>query len=47
VLGDVLPRPLEEIPGITTEVRRIEEEQTKTQTPPAEQVETAPPPTER
>ncbi|GAA4721795.1 YdbH domain-containing protein [Sphingomonas lutea] len=47
VIGDVLPRPLEDIPGIATEVRRIEEQQTQTQTPVDEQVETAPPPTER
>ena len=47
VIGDVLPTPLEDIPGIVTEVRRIEEQQTQTQTPPAEQVNTAPPPAER
>jgi hypothetical protein len=47
VIGDVLPRPLEDVPGIVTEVRRIEEQQTQTQTAPAEQVQTAPPPTER
>jgi hypothetical protein len=47
VIRDVLPRPLEEVPGITTEVRRVEEQETRTQTPPAEQVEIAPPPTER
>jgi translocation and assembly module TamB len=45
VISDVLPRPLEDVPGIVTEVRRVEERQTQTQTPPAEQVETAPPPT--
>jgi translocation and assembly module TamB len=45
IIGDVLPRPLEDIPGITTEVRRIEEQQQQTQTPPAEQINTAPPPT--
>ena len=47
VIGDVLPRPLEDVPGIVTEVRRVEEEKTQTQTPPDEQVNTAPPPTER
>jgi hypothetical protein len=47
VIGDVLPRPLEDVPGIVTEVRRVEEQQTQTQTPPAETVTTAPPPTER
>ena len=47
VISDVLPRPIDEIPGITTEVRKIEEQQQQTQTPPAEQVNTAPPPTER
>ena len=45
VIGDVLPRPLDDIPGITTEVRRVEEQQQQTQTPPAERVTTAPPPT--
>jgi hypothetical protein len=43
VIKDVLPRPLDEIPGITTEVRRIEEQQTQTQTKPDEQVNVAPP----
>ena len=47
VIRDVLPRPLEDIPGITTEVRRVEEQETQTQTPVTEQVETSPPPTER
>jgi hypothetical protein len=44
VIGDVLPRPLGDVPGIVTEVRRVEEQQTQTQTPPAEQVTTSPPP---
>ena len=44
VIGDVLPRPLDDIPGITTEIRRVEEEQQQTQTPVAEQVNAAPPP---
>jgi hypothetical protein len=45
IIGDVLPRPLDEIPGITTEVRRREEEQTQTQTPVQDKVEptTTPP----
>ena len=34
VIKDVLPRPLEDVPGITTEVRRLEENQQQTQTPP-------------
>ncbi|HEX8841232.1 MAG TPA: YdbH domain-containing protein [Sphingomicrobium sp.] len=44
VIKDVLPRPLDEIPGITTEVRRVEEEKQQTQTPVTEKVNTAPPP---
>ena len=44
VIKDVLPRPLEDIPGITTEVRRVEENEQQTQTPVNEQVNTAPPP---
>jgi hypothetical protein len=47
VINDVLPRPLEDIPGITTEVRRIEVNQQQTQAPVNQQVTTAPPPTER
>ena len=43
VIKDVLPRPLEDVPGITTEVRRIEDQQQQTQTPVNEQVNTAPP----
>jgi hypothetical protein len=43
VIKDVLPRPLDEIPGITTEVRRIEEQQQQTQTKLNEQVNVAPP----
>jgi hypothetical protein len=45
LIKDVLPRPLEDVPGITTEVRRIEEQKQQTQTPVNEQVNTAPPPT--
>ena len=44
VIGDVLPRPLEDVPGIVTEVRRVEEQQQQTQTPVDEQFNTAPPP---
>jgi hypothetical protein len=44
VIGDVLPRPLDDVPGITTEIRRVEEEQQQTQTPVTEQVNAAPPP---
>jgi translocation and assembly module TamB len=44
VIKDVLPRPLEDIPGITTEVRRVEEQKAQTQTPPNEKVISAPPP---
>ena len=44
VIGDVLPRPLGDVPGITTEVRRVEENQQQTQTPVNEQVTAAPPP---
>ena len=39
VIEEVLPRPLDEVPGIVTEVRRKEEEQTQTQTPVEEEVE--------
>jgi hypothetical protein len=44
VIGDVLPRPLEDVPGISTEVRRVEEQKQQTQTPVNEKVTTAPPP---
>jgi len=47
MIGDVLPRPLQDVPGITTEVRRVEEEKQQTQTPVEKQVTTAPPPTKR
>ncbi|WP_344700289.1 intermembrane phospholipid transport protein YdbH family protein [Sphingomonas limnosediminicola] len=43
VIKDVLPRPLDDIPGITTEVRNVEEQQQQSQTPVNEQVNTAPP----
>jgi len=44
VIGDVLPRPLGDVPGITTEVRKLDDEQQQTQTPVPEQVNVAPPP---
>ena len=44
VIGDVLPRPLQDVPGITTEVRRVEEQKQQTQTPVNGQANTAPPP---
>lgn len=44
VINDVLPRPLEDVPGIETEVRRLDESQQQTQTPVNEQVKVAPPP---
>ena len=45
-IGSVLPRPLDEVPGIVTEVRRREEQQSQTQTPVKDQVDvsTKPPP---
>jgi hypothetical protein len=48
IISDVLPRPLDEIPGITTEVRRREEDTTKTQTPVDQKVDvtTSPPESE-
>ena len=50
VIADVLPRPLDEVPGIVTEVRRLDEQQTQTQTPVQEKVDVStkpPPPSER
>jgi hypothetical protein len=44
MISNVLPRPLEDIPGITTEVRRIQDNKQQTQTPVNEQVNVAPPP---
>ena len=38
VISGALPRPLKDIPGITLDVRRIEEQQNQTQTPVKEQV---------
>ena len=45
VIEDVLPRPLDEVPGIVTEVRRKEEEQQQTQTPVEQEIEPTPPAT--
>ena len=47
LISNVLPRPLEDVPGITTEVRRIEENQQQKQTPVNQQVNVAPPPTKK
>ena len=50
VISGALPRPLKDVPGIVTEVRRIEEEKTQSQTPVDEQVTVgtkAEPPTTR
>ena len=47
LLDDVLDRSLDDIPGITTEVRRVEEETQQTQTPVKEQVTPEPASTER
>jgi translocation and assembly module TamB len=44
IIADVLPRPLDEVPGIVTEVRRREEEQQQTQTPIEQKIETTPQP---
>jgi len=44
IISDVLPRPLQDVPGITTEVRRVEDQQQQTQTPVNQQVNVAPPP---
>ena len=44
VIKDVLPQPLDEIPGITTEVRRVEENQQQIQTPVDDKATTAAPP---
>ena len=44
IIADVLPRPLDEVPGIVTEVRRREQGQTQTQTPVEEKIESTPQP---
>jgi hypothetical protein len=41
-IGTVLPKPLEDVPGIVTEVRRREEDQQKSQTPVKETVTPTP-----
>ena len=38
VIADALPRPLKDVPGIATEVRRREEEKSQTQTPVDEEI---------
>jgi translocation and assembly module TamB len=43
VIEDVLPRPLDEVPGIVTEVRRKEEDKTQSQTPVEETTVPIPP----
>ncbi|HEX2625212.1 MAG TPA: YdbH domain-containing protein [Sphingomicrobium sp.] len=45
VISDALPVPLEDIPGIVTEVRKHEESDTQTQTPVKDEVEVNPPAT--
>ncbi len=47
LLDDVLDRSLDDIPGITTEVRRLEEDKQQTQTPDEEQDAPEPASTER
>lgn len=44
VISNVLPRPLEDVPGITTEVISQTEQKQQAQTPVNEQVNVAPPP---
>ena len=44
IIGDTLPVPLDDIPGIVTEVRRTEENQQQTQTPVGQQIEMTPTP---
>ena len=43
VIGDALPRPLDEIPGIVTEVRNTEENKQQTQSPVDQQIKITPP----
>jgi hypothetical protein len=45
VIREVLPVPIDQVPGIATEVRRKEESQTQTQTPVEQKIETTQPPT--
>jgi hypothetical protein len=44
LISDVLPVPLDEIPGIVTEVRRTDEDKAMTQTPPGEPIPVPPSP---
>ncbi|MEO5809949.1 MAG: YdbH domain-containing protein, partial [Sphingomicrobium sp.] len=44
IISDALPQPLDQVPGIVTEVRRQEEQKTQTQTPVTDQVDVKPPP---
>ncbi|MEO6580176.1 MAG: YdbH domain-containing protein, partial [Sphingomicrobium sp.] len=44
VIRDVLPVPIDQIPGIVTEVRNREKEQTQTQTPVDQKIEVTPTP---
>jgi hypothetical protein len=47
-INDVLPRPLDEIPGIVTTVRREDEQKAQSQTPVTQTIEATPtPPTKR
>jgi translocation and assembly module TamB len=45
MISDVMPRPLDEIPGLTTETRRLDTDQSQSQTPVDQQVDvtTTPP----
>jgi hypothetical protein len=43
MIADTLPRPLDKVPGITSEVRRIEEQQQQTQTPVKDEITAKPP----
>ena len=43
VIDDALPRPLDEVPGIVTEVRNTEENQQQTQSPVDQQIKITPP----
>ncbi len=45
VISEALPVPLDQVPGIVTEVRRQEEQKSQTQTPVTDQVQVTPPPT--
>jgi hypothetical protein len=47
VISNVLPRPLEDVPGITTEVINVPEQKQQTQTPVNQQVNVAPPPAKK